>query len=121
MWEYFFEIMAHLSEAATVQRSLTIANSVTSFLERNLIRHSPFYEFLLPDFQVHTLSLNTSIAAPLTFSNNFTLAFDESFLAEHEGATLRIAFIHYNMFLGVTPQGNRTVAPLALINLDMDG
>ena len=68
--------MAHLSEAAKVQRSLNTTNSVTGFLERAMGQHPPFYEFLLSDLQAYTLNLNTSITAPLAFSNNFTISLD---------------------------------------------
>ena len=81
-WEYFFEIMAHLSEAAMLQPTASEANQIISFMDRALTQHPPLYQFLLPDLQVHTYSINSTISPTLTISlsNHFTLSFDSSFL-----------------------------------------
>ena len=71
--------MAHLSDTATVQRSLPLARNVSSFLEASLAKHPPSFGYSLPDLQVFTLALNTSVST-FTFSNNFTLSFPQSFL-----------------------------------------
>ena len=67
-WEYFFEIVAHLSEAAMLQPTVTETDQVTAFLERALSQHPPVYEFLLPDLQVYTYSISASLS-PISLPN----------------------------------------------------
>ena len=110
--------MIHLSEAATVQRLLSVSAQILYFLERSLGMHAPPWQFILDDFQAYTLSLNSSISGPLTFANNFTISFDQSFYQSHDSATLRLAFIDYNIFLAITPSESRTAAPIAQITLE---
>ena len=53
-----------------------------------------------------------------SFSNNFTVSFDESFVLANNDTTLRLAFIDYNIYLAVTPESSRTVTPIAILTLE---
>lgn len=116
-WGYFYEIMAHLSETIKIHRLLAISEQMIDFINRSLSAHPPAWQFLLNDFSAYTLSLNASITGPLTFANNFKISFDSSFYSANANSTLRLAFVDYNIFLAVTPDSNRTLAPIAILTL----
>ena len=100
---------------------MDVANGVVRFLEQSLSKHPPPWHFALSDFQAFTLSLNSSISAPLALPNNFTIFLDSAFLLANEDCTLRLAFIRYNIYLNVTASDERTAAPLAVVSVEKAG
>ena len=112
--------MANLGEAAMLQSSVSQINQIIAFLDRALSQHTPLFEFLLPDLQVFTFPIEAGLS-PINLSNQFTLSFDSSFLSEHSGSVLKMAFLRYNVFLPITASTTRTVSPILMVWVERAG
>ena len=115
--EYFYEIMAHLSDAAFVQNSLSIANEIIGLINRKNLANTPPFEFNLPDFEVLAQPLNATTSLPINLPNTFEIYFDSSFINDHDGDLLRIESTRYNILRNVTSIEDRAAGPIAMISL----